>query len=149
MIWLLAGVPVMIAGLIVGVHFDDTGLQVGTSLDIALVLFVTRDATLPLLERTMMFSRRKKSPKPTVLLSVVDSKDPKRIGLLEVDRNPNLFHENDRLNILSIASCRSADKIEIAKVFINGGEAAGTVIVRNGNFRKGQNLRVESIDVSR
>lgn len=143
MIWLLAGVPVMLAGLIVGVRFDDPGLQVGASLDIALVLFVTRDTTLPLLERTTMFGRQKK-PRSTVLLEVVAANDPTRHGELEVIRNPDQFHEGDRLDILSMRTARGNTQAE-AQVFINGRSGAGTVLVREGSFQRDQILQVKSI----
>lgn len=146
MIWLLVGVPIMITGIVVGARFDDYGLMIGAPLAITLILFTTRDTLLPFLERTAMFRRQKKS-KPIVTLSVVSRDDPNHVGVLEVDRNPGGFHQNDRLDILSIGVARG-ENVEIARVYINGNSGAGTVIVRNGNFHKGQRLRVESIEVS-
>lgn len=48
MIWLLAGVPTMIAGIVVGARFDDHGLMIGAPLVVTLILFATRDTLLPL-----------------------------------------------------------------------------------------------------
>lgn len=52
MVWLLAGVPEMIAGLIVvGVRLDDPGLMIGAPLAITLILFTTRNTLLSLFRK--------------------------------------------------------------------------------------------------
>lgn len=148
---LLFGAPAMVVGFLVGTKHDDEGLMVGTALIIMFIPYASRETVLTLLrEDWHMFNRseNKEAPKAPVL-SVVDSTDPQRVGLLEVFRGR--FNAGDIVSISRIRATRGKDKTEWieAKIMRDGREsAAGTLVVRNGSFYKDQTVRVESIQGS-
>lgn len=152
LIWLLFGGSAMAAGFQVGYLHGDMALMIGTVLISVLISCIT-SKTMTLLPRKVwymfgLFKKNKTAPS-TTLLSVIDQKDHTRLGVLEVVRGQ--FHANDRLNILDLYPLRGQREGEGMTVFVvneKGRETgAGTVVIRNGNFRKDQQLRVESVDV--
>lgn len=150
--FLLFGGATMTAGFIVGIRIGDKGLVIGTALVVLLIFYTSRNTLIPLLRKDRsvlsLLKKNKKKARAVQLLSVVDQDNRNRIGLLEVERGR--FYPNDRLRIFALYSVRGSEG-EGMKIFVvddKGREIrAGTVRVRNGNFTKGQRLRVESTEV--
>ena len=148
---LLFGGAIMAAGFIVGIRIGDKGLVIGTTLVVLLIFYTARNTLTLLLRKDPPVPGllKKNKTKAPLLLSVVDQDDRSRIGILEVERGR--FYPNDRLRIFALYSVRGSEG-EGMKVFVvdeKGREIrAGTVRIRNGNFTKGQRLRVESTEVT-
>lgn len=150
---LLFGGAAMTVGFVVGVRIGDKGLTIGTTLVVLLIFYTTRNTLIPLVRKDWsmfgLLKKNKTKTRATQLLSVVDQDDRSRIGMLEVERGR--FYPNDRLRIFALYTLLGSEG-EGMKVFVvdeKGREIrAGTVRVRNGNFTKGQRLRVESTDVT-